>query len=327
VAEIFISVGEYGDFSTLSEALLAVPYRNKAVINMSPGVFCEKVFCDKRDITIKGAGREKTVLTWADGAYHKHPDGRNVGTFRSYTAFFGGERLRLENLSIRNEAGDGRVAGQGIAVYSDAKEAVFQNVGFIARQDTVFLSPLPKTERIKDGFLGPRAFSPRVITRQHFADCRIEGDIDFIFGGADAVFDRCEIVSAERKEAGEGTPVNGYITAPSGLSSGLGFVFRDCRFTSKGCAPGTVFLGRPWRPQGKAALLRCFIGGHINPAGWAAWDSGDNRAAFFEYKCTGPGAFLDNRADWVIKPDADYSEALDNRAESLVRRLKKALRY
>ncbi|MDR1706361.1 MAG: pectin esterase [Clostridiales bacterium] len=317
-----IFIGTNGYYSTLSEALLAVPYRRRAILNLASGIYREKVFCEKRNITITGAGPGKTVIAWGDGAYHKHADGRNTGTFRSYTAFFGGERLRLENLSVINEAGDGREAGQGIAVYADAREAVFKNVEFIGRQDTLFLAPLPKKERIVGGFLGPRALSPRVLTRQNFIDCRIEGDVDFIFGGADAVFDRCEIISRDRGEA-----VNGYAAAPSGFSGGLGLVFRDCRFTSPDCRPGSVYLGRPWRPHGKAALLRCFIGEHINPAGWASWGSGKNLASFSEYANSGPGASLDNRADWVVKLDAAQAEILDKRASEHVERLKKALHY
>jgi pectinesterase len=160
------------------------------------------------------------------------------------------------------------------------------------------------------------------LTRQHFIDCRIEGDVDFIFGGADAVFDRCEIISRSRGEA-----VNGYVTAPSGFSGGLGLLFRDCRFTSPDCPPGSVYLGRPWRPRGKAALLRCFIGGHINPAGWASWGLGKNYAFFAEYANTGPGASLDNRADWAVKPDAAQAGLLDKRADEHAEQLKKTLHY
>jgi pectinesterase len=275
------------------------------------------LFFEKKDITLIGEGPGKTVITWSDGAKMRHPDGRSYGTFRSYTAFMGGGRVQIENMSIVNACGDGRIAGQGLAVYADADIAVFKNVHLTAYQDTLFCAPLPPRNKDGSRFSGnPRGMSERTLTRQYFADCRIEGDVDFIFGGGDVVFDRCEIVSRNRNSI-----TNGYVAAPSGFKGDLGFVFRDCSFTSSGgCADGTVFLGRPWRPEGKTALLRCHLGTHIHPEGWDSWGTPveEVKATFCEYACDGPASDTAGRVSWCIALSSAAAEELAGRADKMV---------
>lgn len=177
-----------GDFANVSEAVLAVPYREPAEIQIGPGVYREKLVCEKRDITLRGAGADCTHIVWGDGGKLPHPDGRPTHTFRSYTAFFSGERLTVEDLTIENDAGPGCKVGQAVAAYVDSDRAQFRCVKLLGNQDTLFCAPLPEKEREKDGFLGPRLLAPRRPSRQKYIDCEIAGDIDFIFGGADALF-------------------------------------------------------------------------------------------------------------------------------------------
>ena len=94
-----------GQFTTISEAVLAVPYDCPAVIRIAPGIYREKLVCEKKDITLAGAGMDATRLVWNDGGKLPHPDGRPTHTFRSYTAFFSGEKLRVEDMTIENDAG------------------------------------------------------------------------------------------------------------------------------------------------------------------------------------------------------------------------------
>ena len=47
-----------GDFASVSEAVLAVPYACAAEIRIGPGVYREKLVCEKQDITLIGAGME-----------------------------------------------------------------------------------------------------------------------------------------------------------------------------------------------------------------------------------------------------------------------------
>lgn len=97
-----------GDFSTISEAVLAAPYDLETLVLVGPGEYREKLVCEKRCITLRGAGAEATRLVWADGGKLPHPDGRPTHTFRSYTAFFSGEMVTVEDMTIENAAGPGQ---------------------------------------------------------------------------------------------------------------------------------------------------------------------------------------------------------------------------
>ena len=182
-----------GDFVSIAEAVLAVPYEEEALVQVGPGIYREKLVCEKRCITLRGAGADKTKLVWGDGGKLPHKDGRPTHTFRSYTAFFSGETLCVEDMTIENDAGPGAKAGQAVAAYVDSTRAVFRRVKLLGSQDTLFCAPLPEKEREKDGFLGPRGLAPRKPTAQYYTDCEIAGDIDFIFGGGDALFENCVI--------------------------------------------------------------------------------------------------------------------------------------
>jgi len=306
---IEINVSRKGDVYCIEEALRAVPYREPAILRLGEGVFHQKIYCDKKDIKFIGDHMDKTVITWSDGAAQpqKHNE-EKMGTFRTYTAFFGGERVEVENMTIINAVSQVMRGGQALAAYVDAEVAVFRNVRFLGHQDTLFCAPLPDKENVAKGFSGPRELAPRMANKQYYVDCVIQGDVDFIFGGADAVFERCEIISNDRK-----SELNGYVTAPSGKKDGLGLVFKDCKFTSD-AAPGTVMLGRPWRPEGKTALINCELGAHIHPLGWNKWNSPEEIVCTFaEYGCTGAGADRSGREPWSLELDDKAAAELEAR--------------
>ena len=115
---------------------------------------------------------------------------------------------------------------------------MFENVKMTGCQDTLFCAPLPVSARQQNGFMGPRMMTERRLTRQYYKNCEITGDVDFIFGGADAVFDDCFITCNDRmygrSAAGSGQAgvdkdqidvseriINGYITAACGLKDNL----------------------------------------------------------------------------------------------------------
>ena len=301
-----------GDYASISEAVLAVPYELEAQITIGPGVYREKLVCEKRRITLRGAGADATRLVWGDGGRLPHPDGRSTHTFRSYTAFFSGEQLTVEDLTIENDAGPGSAVGQAVAAYVDSARAVFRRVKLLGNQDTLFCARRPEKEGEKDGFLGPRTFAPRRATAQYYQNCEIAGDIDFIFGGADALFEQCTLRTVDN-------PIpHSYITAPSGPADGLGFVFWDCDFVSD-CPAGSIYLGRPWRPTGKTAVLDCRLGAHISPEGFVGWNdrTDTDLAQFVEAGSSGEGAAP--RPAWVHAPSAADAAALLARARKRCR--------
>lgn len=237
-------------------------------------------------IHIKGAGMDATTLSWSDGGYDKAPDEDSIklGTFRSYTLFVTGNEAVIEDLTIENTAGDGRIRGQAIALYADAKKVTCRRVHLKGHQDTLFMSPLPLEEREKGGFTGPRQNSPRIMTSQYYEDCIIEGDVDFIFGGANATFKNCTIVSLYRaplRDAGTISKekaanyieqsVQGFICAPNTPADEPGMRFIDCNFITDRCPDSSVYLARPWRPYGGASFENCTFGPHIHPDYFAGW--------------------------------------------------------
>ncbi len=277
--EIKVGGKDY-DFSNISEAIDAVPYDQEAVIYIAEGVYHEKIFSEKRNISFVGAGVDKTILEFDQGALNMMPDGTKRGTFRTYTAFFGGKRTVVKDMTIRNTAGSGRKVGQALAVYADAEVCFFENVKMEGHQDTLFMSPLPLAEREKKGFMGPRVLTERLLTKQYYKNCFISGDVDFIFGGADVVFDDCEIVVNDRYKDGSVTAkaderaINGYVTAGCGLKSGIGMIFRRCSIKGEeSCAKGSVFLGRPWRDEARAVFLDCVMDDTIAPERFSGWGS------------------------------------------------------
>ena len=43
-----------GDFASIAEAVLAVPYKEEALVQVGPGIYREKLVCEKRCITLRG---------------------------------------------------------------------------------------------------------------------------------------------------------------------------------------------------------------------------------------------------------------------------------
>jgi len=304
-----VSADGGGDFRTISEAVAKIPRGASAELRIRNGVYREKLRIDAaREIRLIGEDREKTVVTWQDGAYDLFPDGRKCGTFRSYTLYLGGERALVKNLTVRNTAGPGDTAGQAVAVYADAGLARFENVSLLGRQDTLFLAPLPEKPRIPGSFVGPGETAPRAGRRDYFQNCYVEGDVDFIFGGAEAAFCGCTLFSRSRNRR-----INGFVTAASTpQKQKYGFLFDRCRLLSD-CAPGTVYLGRPWREFAAVAFLRCHFGEQIAADGWQLWHPGSSEAEtvrLAEYQNEGPGA-SGRRPGWVREmTEEEFSEFL-----------------
>lgn len=268
-----VSVGRGGDFATIGAALSASNPAHPLTLVLAAQVFEEKVFCEHPAVRVIGQGMDKTVIRWHDGGFHPHPDGRKTGTFRSYTACFDGKLLCMENLTVENTAGRGEQHGQAIALAVYSETAYLKNVRLKSYQDTLFMGPLPDKERQPDGFLGPRQFAPRVPSRQSYEACEILGDVDFMFGGADAVFSRCQIHAVGQR--------SGFAAAPSGKADGLGMVFERCMFSAD--EPGSLRLARPWRSEGKAAFLFCETGNALAETAFDPWAEQAQTYTFIQY--------------------------------------------
>ncbi len=276
--EIIVCKQNTGDFCTIAEALASIQSGTATTIRIKAGTYNEKLIIDKPALHLVGDDVEGTIITHGDGAFMPDATGNPMGTFQTYTVLVTkeAEGFVAENITFQNAAGQGDIVGQAVAVYADADRMVFRNCRLLAHQDTLLAGPI----------FSDIEKNPDLYNRQYFENCYIEGDVDFIFGGAAAIFDHCEIFSKNRNKE-----INGYLTAAcTSKNLDFGYVFFDCTLTGD-AGDATVFLGRPWREYGKTVFIRCHMGAHIKKEGFSIWE-GTNRhenCYYAQYQCSGPG--------------------------------------
>ncbi|MGB4658082.1 MAG: pectinesterase family protein [Mobilitalea sp.] len=285
------------DFTSIASALTAaMQYEGSRVtIQIGNGIYKERLIISQNNLILCGESANETIITFGDYALSIMENGEKRGTFRTPTVFIDANDFTAHNITFQNSAGSGPKTGQALAVYVDGERILLENCRLLGGQDTLFTAPLPPVEHEKYGFRGPKEFAPRLCGQHYYKNCFISGDVDFIFGGATAYFEGCEIFSRNIQKE-----VNGYITAastPEGQS--FGYVFNQCQFTSD-CPQESVYLGRPWRDFAKVVILNSVLGAHIKAEGWHDWGKKEaqDTVYFAEYNNTGKGALTDRRVPW-----------------------------
>jgi pectin methylesterase-like acyl-CoA thioesterase len=273
-----ITVGQTGaDFATIQAAVTAAPDTG-AVIKIKPGIYREVVHVDKPKIQLRGDADDwtKVVLVYGNSA------ASTCGTRCSATLFVTGNDFFAGNMTIANDySKTSDVPSQAVALSLRADRAVVRHVRLLGAQDTLYASSMGCMQGALPG-------DNCMTGRQYYSDCYIEGHVDFIFGDAKAVFDRCEIRSIAHADGG-------YLTAQSNTRPGqdAGYVFNHCKITADKGA-GDVYLGRPWRDYSTVIFMDTDIEAPIMAAGWSEWkDAPQPRlpmATYAEFNSTGPGA-------------------------------------
>lgn len=259
-------------------------------IYLAAGVYRQKIVVCADDVKIIGEGRETTVITYSDYAKKQHSDGGEYNTFRTFTVCVTGERCVMENLTIENSNDRPEEVGQCVALSVNAKLFRAKRVDLKSTQDTLFTAPFPDDLVVRysgltddpayyDGFIPRDQLYMEGGSLQLYENCRIYGTVDFIFGGAEAYFKDCELISLHEKRG------KGFVAAPCHhLREDKGYAFIDCRFISGGASENSVYLARPWRDFGKCNFVNCTLGGHINPELFDKWnDTYRDRTARFAY--------------------------------------------
>ncbi len=123
-----------------------------------------------------------------DGFDTAHQSAGSTGsTFRSATVEVRAPDFQASNLTFANDFNrtheQTAQGSQVLALLVNGDRGVFRNVRLLGNQDTLYAA---SANCNPDG-------NPCAPARQHFADCHIEGNVDFIFGNGKAFFDRCEI--------------------------------------------------------------------------------------------------------------------------------------
>jgi pectinesterase len=289
-AQTILTVATDGSapFKSVQEAIMSVPAgsaTNHVIIQIKPGTYKELIYIqrEKRFFHLVGEDSAKTILTYDLYAGIVGPDGKPIGTFKTPSTTIDADDFTAENLTFENSAGP---KGQALAIRIDGDRAVFRHCRFLGWQDTI---------------LANRG-------RSLFADCFIQGHVDFIFGAGTAFFEHCHIHCLR----------DGYITAASTpAEQPYGFVFQNCRIDGE-TPEVKIYLGRPWRIHAATAFLNTEMSDVVRSAGWNNWKKpeAEKTARYAEYRNTGPGAALNERVAWTKQ--LTEQEASDYRIEKVL---------
>lgn len=273
-AKVTIVAKEGGDFKTIQEAIDAAPDNStkRHVIFIKNGEYREKLTIptSKTNLSFVGESKDGTVLVYSDNANTPGPDGKPLGTSKSSSIFIYANDFIAKNVTIQNDSGQG--TGQAVAAYVRADRLYFENVQFLGYQDTLYAHT----------------------GRQYYKNCYVEGDVDFIFGGATAMFDRCHLHS---KRSG-----SKLTAASTDQATPFGYVFLHSKITSDEGVTD-VQLGRPWRPYSSVTYINTEMDASIAPDGWDNWGKVENEktARYSEYNNKGPGADPKQRDPWTTQ--------------------------
>ncbi|KAE8728437.1 putative pectinesterase 53 [Hibiscus syriacus] len=240
-----------GDYKKIQDAIDAVPSNNNELvfILVKPGVYNEKIVVpvDKPFITISGSKPNEVIITWNDSG--------NI--FESPTVTVLASDFVARYLTIQNTFGPGAKA---VALRVSGDRASFFGCRMLSYQDTL----LDDTGR------------------HYYKNCYIEGAVDFIFGNAASLYEKCHLHSLSEGDAA--------ITAQrrESPSENTGFTFLGCKITGV----RTAVLGRPWGAYSRVVFAFTYMSNVILPQGWDDWGDLSKQSTVFyrEYKCYGPGA-------------------------------------
>ena len=246
------------------------------------GLYEEKIVVLLNNINIVGETMDEVVISNHDWFTKIMPDYNECNTFRTYTLLVAGNNVSISNLTIENTSTPSSKYGQAVALYVEGDNFKATDVILKGAQDTLFTGPLPPDLIIRhQGFLPDFQLKGNK-SRQIYKDCQIYGDVDFIFGTAQALFINCDIISIPTKTRKEKL---GYISAPAhNKEDEYGYLFYKCNMTSDDNNQ-EVYLARPWRDYGTAAFIDCNYGKHISKLGFNKWNNTnrDKTARFYEY--------------------------------------------
>ncbi|MET9453576.1 pectinesterase family protein [Streptomyces canus] len=278
-------------------------------IVVHPGTYREVVNipADKAELTVRGAVRDPraAVIVHDNANGTQKPDGSGTyGTAGSATFTSAAPGLTVRDLTLANDwlrADHPDITGtQAVAAYTYGDRTHFENVRLLAHQDTLFVETTALT-----------AFD-----RQYFHRCYIEGDVDFVFGRATAVFEECHFHTLQRDVAF--TP-KGMVFAPSTARANPYGILAVRSHITSGAEDAAYKLARPWVPSYETTawpslvVRNSLIGPGIDPVAPYTnmreaypWQT----MRFREYANSGPGAVIsvpDNRPQLTAEEAAVHT--------------------
>ncbi|MFF3286738.1 pectinesterase family protein [Streptomyces sp. NPDC003023] len=285
---LYVHPGGLGDHTTVSAAVTATDGTGWTLV-VAPGVYREVVTVaeSRAGLTLIGASRNPrdVVIVYDNAAGTPRPDGPGTyGTSGSATTTvraagftarwitFANDWLRADHPEIS--------ATQAVAIKVTGDRSAFHRCRFLGHQDTLYADSLALS----------------AVARQYFSHCYAEGDVDFVFGRARAVFEHCRFHTLARDV--DFTP-KGMVFAPStAVANPYGYLAVRCRVTS-GAEDGAYKLSRPWVPSSDPTARPSLVvrDSRLGPGIDAVAPYANMRDAhpwqaqrYAEYRNTGPGA-------------------------------------
>ncbi|WP_330350981.1 pectinesterase family protein [Streptomyces sp. NBC_00582] len=232
----------FGDYPTIQDAVNGVPSDGTSrIVYLDKGTYQETVVvpASKSNLVIKamvGLNPEDVVIT-ADRAHGmtNPATGQPYGTEGSAVLTVKAPGATVAGITIQNTFDPAKhpeidaFSTQAVALAAEGDRQTFTQCRIIARQDTVLCkAPVPTGQY-----------------RQYFVACYVEGAIDFIFGNATAVFDRCNIAMQNW--------VGGTVLAPNtDYRQKYGILITGSEIFTNGVPENTMYLGRPWHNVAEA---------------------------------------------------------------------------
>ncbi|MER5434580.1 pectinesterase family protein [Streptomyces sp. NPDC002588] len=277
-----------GDFTTVKDAVAATTGSGWTLV-LAPGVYRETVVLDatRTDATWIGAAEDPAavVIVYDNAAGTPKPGGGTYGTTGSATTTVQADGFTARWITFANDwlrADHPDITGtQAVAVKVQGDRCAFHHCRFLGHQDTLYADSIALT-----------AFA-----RQYYAHCHVEGDVDFVFGRATAVYERCHFRTLDRTDLASAP--YGFVFAPSTAGANpLGHLVSRSRISSE--APDAYYkLARPWVPSSDPTARPSLtvrdtrldagidaVAPYTDMSASFPWQ--DQR--FAEYRNTGPGA-------------------------------------
>ncbi|MGR4878229.1 pectinesterase family protein [Streptomyces sp. LARHCF249] len=285
---LYVHPGGLGDHTGVRAAVSAADGPGWTLV-LAPGTYRETVAVgpDRGAMTWIGASENPGDVTvvYDNAAGTARPDGGTYGTTGSATTTvqadgFTAQWITFANDFLRTDL-PGNPGTQAVALKVQGDRSAFFHCRFLGHQDTLYAD----------------STGLAAVARQYFAHCYVEGDVDFVFGRARAVFEHCHFRTLLRTDL-PGAPY-GFVFAPStARGNPYGFLAVRCRVTSE--APdGFYKLARPWVPGSDPTAWPSLVvrDSVLGPGIDATAPYANMRDAhpwqaqrFAEYRNTGPGA-------------------------------------
>ncbi|MCO5609506.1 hypothetical protein L7F22_063734 [Adiantum nelumboides] len=268
--------GAAADFTSIQAAIDSVPDSNTVptLIHIFPGIYEERVVVPstKSFITLQGSGMNLTFVQWHLKASDTDEHGMELTAYNTASVTVYASNFVAKGITFKNTLPPpppGIEGRQAAAFRISGDMAAFYECGFVGGQDTLCDDQ----------------------GRHYFENCFIQGSIDFVFGNARSLYNRCELNSIAQSY--------GSVAAQDrqSLDDNTGFVFVNCKITGS----GPIYLGRAMGPFSRIIFAYSQFDNIVDPRGWDDWDhdtTKDGTVYYGQYKCDGPGADESQRVAW-----------------------------